>query len=150
MYAITDLFGHVKIGITIFQRVQWRLSCLQTGNPFEIKIGFVQECEITDGRSIEERAHRALREYRVRGEWFKVPLEKAITAIETAAKQEEEHQARLVELAKANDAINEKREREAKALQGDIEGPEQSPFDMMLGEGNFAPETRRKRSIFDD
>lgn len=98
---------------------------------------------------IEKRTHRLLSNLSVSGEWFEVSIEDATAAIAKATKYEEEHESRLIKLAELNDAINEKREREAKAPQDDMDEPGQSIFDMMLDEGNFTPETRRKRSAFD-
>lgn len=150
VYVISDQAGHVKVGVSTVRGLPSRLVDLQIGNALKLVVRYHLECHPKKAFAIEARAQRLLSEWRTYGEWFRISVEQATIAILKAEKQEEDYQIRLIELAKLNDAINEKRIREAEELRDDDDQPEQSLFDMMLGEGNFAPETRRKRSIFDD
>lgn len=70
--------GFVKIGVAT--NIEDRLTTLQIGNPFEIKI--IKAWRTTDPGQLEDRLHAILERYRVRGEWFKIPeeeLEKLIS-----------------------------------------------------------------------
>lgn len=61
--------GFVKIGVAV--NVVKRVSELQVGNPFEITLlGFWKSQNAVQE---EETIHACLNQYRVRGEWFKLP-----------------------------------------------------------------------------
>jgi hypothetical protein len=150
VYVISDTAGNVKIGVSTLRGFLSRLRGLQNGNALKLTPRYRLECPQERAFAIENRTKRLLNDRRIRGEWFKVSWQEAIDAVNSAKKHEEDHQILLRELAKANDVIKEKRTLEAKESQDDDNKPEQSIFDMMLEEGNFAPETRRKRSIFND
>ena len=61
--------GFIKIGVA--SNVQDRLANMQTGCPFPLVLltSFVSACPYED----EESIHALLEEYRVRGEWFRLP-----------------------------------------------------------------------------
>lgn len=61
---------YYKIGITK-QPVVKRLISLQTASPFEITV--VASKKIKDIRVNETNLHKLLRDFHVRGEWFKLP-----------------------------------------------------------------------------
>lgn len=63
--------GYVKIGIAFCSRDRRKL--LQTGNPFEIRLLQVLPCD--DPQAEESKFHHKYAQYRVRGEWFKLPKE---------------------------------------------------------------------------
>lgn len=64
--------GFIKIGYA--DNPQHRLSCCQTGNPFEVRmIGVIPS---SDPIALEEELHCEFEYYRVRGEWFNVPEDK--------------------------------------------------------------------------
>ena len=150
VYVISEGTENVKIGFSTVRGLASRLGTLQTGNPRKLVVSYHLECSLKEASVIEKRAHYLLSDSKILGEWFGVSIERAISTIHEAKDYEDSHRFRLAKLAELNDAINEKRTLEAKESQEDDNKPEQSIFDMMLEEGNFAPETRRKRSIFND
>jgi hypothetical protein len=75
----------VKIGST--SNARSRFVSFQTGSPFEIRFAFYAMPR--SGLShveAEQNVHRALDEHRVRGEWFQLPVNDAISAIREALK----------------------------------------------------------------
>lgn len=60
---------YVKIGVA--DNVQIRVSCLQVGCPYKFKL--LHYWRSKDAIKEEETIHTLLDEYRVRGEWFKLP-----------------------------------------------------------------------------
>jgi T5orf172 domain len=70
--------GWLKIGSTIDQDA--RLRTYQTGDPFQrYKIAYSKY--FNDRKFIELKIHAELQQYNKRGEWFEVPLSKAIGII---------------------------------------------------------------------
>lgn len=59
--------GLYKIGVTC-QPMKKRLSDLQTGNPFDIKVQFVKRC--ANYLYMETYFHELFLDKRLRGEWF--------------------------------------------------------------------------------
>lgn len=69
----------LKIGIA--HNPGRRLSALQTSNPYEIEL--LWERSIGEhARRIERSVHLTLATVRIRGEWFRISLPRAISAIE--------------------------------------------------------------------
>lgn len=59
----------VKIGIAV--DVKRRIQTMQSNCPFEIKL--VATCSPFDAAELEESLHAQFEQFRVRGEWFKMP-----------------------------------------------------------------------------
>lgn len=59
----------VKIGVAV--DVVSRLSMLQIGNPYDLKL--LKSIDTHEPFALEQEIHRGLKKYRVRGEWFKLP-----------------------------------------------------------------------------
>jgi hypothetical protein len=72
----------IKIGFSSTRSVRNRLAQIQTGYPYPLEILLV----IEGTRDLEQEMHRALRAYRLRGEWFKrgKPLLDFIRTMEAA------------------------------------------------------------------
>ena len=78
VYLIAASTGHIKIGIA--QNVKKRLQGLQNahGEPLEVLATF------DGGRDLEQKLHKALKAYRLKGEWFRRgPWLDAMLAAET-------------------------------------------------------------------
>ena len=61
--------GPIKVGYT--EDIPTRLKGMQSGNSCELKFRFAVDCECVEtAQLIEEKAHKALRFYWIRGEWF--------------------------------------------------------------------------------
>lgn len=58
----------VKIGICKENNIQRRIKNLQTGNPYPIKIEWVEEREVSN--KAEKYLHQCFSDKRVHGEWF--------------------------------------------------------------------------------
>jgi predicted GIY-YIG superfamily endonuclease len=59
----------VKIGVA--RNPERRLAALQTGNPEELKLLVVIECDSrTEAYAIESHLHKTLAKRNIRGEWF--------------------------------------------------------------------------------
>lgn len=71
IYIITDGVGHFKIGVTNCQGLDDRLSSLQTGNAFRLRVVHQRLCPLELSFHIETMAHQLLAASRVRGEWFR-------------------------------------------------------------------------------
>ena len=68
VYFIGDGAGHVKIGHTQREGLEFRLQALQCGNALELTL-----LAAIDGSPVLERElHARFSVYRVRGEWFKL------------------------------------------------------------------------------
>lgn len=68
--------GPLKIGIAA--NPQSRVRHLQTGAARKIDIYWVGMCPM--GRDWEQKMHRVLEPWRLKGEWFDIPLETAFRA----------------------------------------------------------------------
>lgn len=75
--------GMAKIGIT--QDVPKRLRAIQVGSPWPVDL--VRSWEVTDHRKVERRAHERLAYARESGEWFRVPCQIAVEAVEDAIRE---------------------------------------------------------------
>lgn len=68
VYLIADRGNELcKIGFTNTE-VEKRMSSLKTGNPFELEVLAVIEGE----RELEKELHTKFKDYKVKGEWFKL------------------------------------------------------------------------------
>ncbi|TPN34778.1 GIY-YIG nuclease family protein [Mesorhizobium sp. B1-1-6] len=69
-----DLCGPVKIGKSTF--LGTRLDGLQTGNPNKLHV-FAAFLALGSAHIMEARIHAALRDVRLNGEWFAIPVDEA-------------------------------------------------------------------------
>lgn len=69
---------YTKIGIT--NDPAQRLSQIQTSNPVDVNLVFTGK--VLNTEMVERKLHYILREWRVRGEWFKMPKELVEAVIE--------------------------------------------------------------------
>jgi hypothetical protein len=84
VYVISDGNGKCKVGKA--NSVMKRLKQLQTGNPNQLFVVAVLECESCfDAESAERSAHKILEQNRVSGEWFEVSERHAENALYEAA-----------------------------------------------------------------
>jgi hypothetical protein len=76
----------VKVGIT--QNIKYRISSIKSANPHPVGIAWSMK---VSGKVYlaEQEAHRALREFHVRGEWFSCKVEDAILALKNAMVEHE-------------------------------------------------------------
>lgn len=68
---VLECNGFIKIGVT--ENVTLRVATLQTGNPYPIEL--LCKWHTSDPYDEERFWHNHLKQYRVRGEWFKLPDE---------------------------------------------------------------------------
>ncbi|MEO6381961.1 MAG: GIY-YIG nuclease family protein [Nitrobacter sp.] len=78
IYVIAAGRRHVKIGIS--KDVEKRLRGIQTGCPYSVRL--VKAWNTTRAREIERKAHQILARYRWAGEWFDLPTQAAVLAVE--------------------------------------------------------------------
>ena len=64
-----------KIGIS--KDPEKRLRNIQTGHPYKLKILELRETNAKRTRLLESVIHKHLDNYRMKGEWFNIPLEDA-------------------------------------------------------------------------
>jgi hypothetical protein len=84
VYVIGAEDGAQKIGIS--NRIETRLTDLQTACPMELKVHGRLRCDTeAQARAVERLAHRILHRQRRRGEWFDVTPERALEVVRTAA-----------------------------------------------------------------
>jgi hypothetical protein len=72
VYFIIDGHNHVKIGVSS-GKIEGRLSQLQTGNPFKLKMYeriFLNYTFFLDAFDVEKAFHEKFKDYRLEGEWF--------------------------------------------------------------------------------
>lgn len=75
--------GYVKIGST--SNIRSRFVAAQTSSPFEITCEYyLCPPEGICHTSVEIAAHSALSDFRAKGEWFRVGVDEAISAIRSA------------------------------------------------------------------
>ena len=69
VYFISCGNFYIKIGMT--KHLQRRLSSIQTGMPFDLKVvGLIEVANRTVAKEVEDYLHELFNEYRKRGEWF--------------------------------------------------------------------------------
>jgi len=61
----------IKIGIA--QNPMGRISSMQSGNPYELKL--IKFFKVENMLDVEKRLHRFVKDHHVRGEWFKLPAD---------------------------------------------------------------------------
>lgn len=85
LYVIGPKCGHpVKIGYA--RNIGTRISTLRTGHWEEISAHHVLWCPSAGmAKTIEQHSHRMLGEFSMRGEWFAVPADVAVAAIQRSA-----------------------------------------------------------------
>lgn len=66
---VIECEGHFKIGVA--DSPKSRLDSLQIGNPFTLTL--IAHAKFKDAFGTEDFLHRRYDQYRVRGEWFKLP-----------------------------------------------------------------------------
>jgi hypothetical protein len=72
--------GHpVKIGVAGDPKK--RLAGLQTGCAFKLRLLYARVCPLGYELKVETACHKALRSYRVAGEWFDVSREQAVNVV---------------------------------------------------------------------
>lgn len=76
--------GIVKIGSAVSPGC--RLTMLQCGNPFELKLLALVSIYEGNPMLVEYAAHRLAKEYRIRGEWFELSAERAVKVVLRAAR----------------------------------------------------------------
>ena len=72
--------GLIKIGYSLTP--QRRCASLQTGSSAELRVAYTVAVAENRARLLEQRMHRDINHYRVRGEWFSVPLAEAIALLD--------------------------------------------------------------------
>lgn len=82
VYLAASDHGRVKVGVST--NPSSRLAQLQTSSPFPVHFAYIGVTPGT-GYDIERATHQILNEYRCVGEWFNVPEEMAVAAINAAA-----------------------------------------------------------------
>lgn len=76
--------GAVKIGISKSDPKK-RIASIQTSCPWPVELHRSYRCNRV--RDVESAAHRALSKHRMRGEWFAIDPEQAMSAVELAIKR---------------------------------------------------------------
>ena len=66
---LVECQGFYKVGIA--DDVKFRISSFQVGCPFEIRL--IKSWRSLNARREEKQIHHLLRQYNVKGEWFKLP-----------------------------------------------------------------------------
>jgi DNA-binding XRE family transcriptional regulator len=77
--------GPKKIGIA--DDVAKRLCSLQGASPYPLKVIYAQKFSAWAAGMVERKAHQALADRRMRGEWFDVSGDEAIGAVQRAASE---------------------------------------------------------------
>lgn len=81
---VVGAFGHpVKIGIAV--NIDTRLSELQTGSPYTLRVHLFLELPNGKARHVERQCHSALNRFHVRGEWFDGPLDEILELVKSEA-----------------------------------------------------------------
>jgi hypothetical protein len=84
LYAIRG-GGFIKIGIA--DHPERRLAELQTACPYDLKLFHTAAIYYCYSREAETYAHKQLKKYHVRGEWFSCSDQLAINAVEAGARK---------------------------------------------------------------
>lgn len=84
VYVIGQFSGPIKVGIA--SDVESRLSGLQTGHPYELRIFLSIDARTEDvARALEKQCHSSLSYCRLRGEWFELGAVEAVEFVQRAA-----------------------------------------------------------------
>lgn len=84
VYAIQTEAGHRPIKIGVSKHPRSRLEALTDCQPFEASIVHVAEIGPGMAHAVETAAHAILKAKRLRGEWFNVTADQAVSAINLA------------------------------------------------------------------
>ena len=71
-----------KIGIS--KNPELRLKNIQTGHPHRLQILELRETDSKRTKLLESVIHKHLDQYRMKGEWFNIPLNEAILHVDFA------------------------------------------------------------------
>ena len=82
VYVVDNGRGNHKVGWTVNPTA--RLATLQTGSPDALRFAYVAAAS-GKGFEIEQAAHEILANHRGSGEWFAIPADMAVAALNTAA-----------------------------------------------------------------
>ena len=84
VYVIAaEYSGPCKIGVA--RDVESRRRSLQTGSPYVLEAHYAHECANYDeARALERACHARLSDSRLEGEWYEIPVSKAIDALQAA------------------------------------------------------------------
>ena len=80
LYAIGTTGNKQKIGFSA-DPVQ-RVKTLQTGNPESLKLQYYFEIDATTAKKFESYVHHEYAHKRLKGEWFEMTPEEAISALQ--------------------------------------------------------------------
>lgn len=93
LYVIGQDAGPFKVGVT--SNVQRRMSSIQTGCPFPLKLMYSLETEAAELR--EKEVHANLSPFRTSGEWFDAPIDLIIDTVNGRCQIEPSGNAPLIE-----------------------------------------------------
>jgi hypothetical protein len=94
LYAIGRLEGPVKVGVS--SSVNGRLSSIQTGCPFQIRLIHAVKCDSrAQAFSYESAFHSALADERLSGEWFNLDGNRAYAEMNSLVDDIEAYKAEL-------------------------------------------------------
>jgi hypothetical protein len=82
VYVVTGDHGRVKIGVSTNPSA--RMAQLRTASAFPLEFAFIGVTPAS-GYEIEQAAHAILSSHRQSGEWFAVPADMAVAAVQTAS-----------------------------------------------------------------
>lgn len=82
VYVIAGDHGRVKVGSSLDPMS--RIATLQTGSPFPLRIPYCAAAGV-NYEAVEKEAHSILAPHNSQGEWFSVPVDMAVAAINAAA-----------------------------------------------------------------
>ena len=82
LYIIGTDLDRQKIGFS--KDVAKRLSTLQTGNPTQLKIHHTEPVPEQRVRILEKKLHSELGYLRVKGEWFNITPDRAVSILKVA------------------------------------------------------------------
>jgi hypothetical protein len=84
VYVIKNERGPVKVGADV--KPMRMLGLIKTASPDELTLDFLASVD-RDARSIEQRAHSMLAEFRIVRDWFDVSVEEAVASVQAAAEE---------------------------------------------------------------
>ena len=89
--------GAIKIGVA--RNIDRRIDCMQTGNPFKLRLLAAIPCQSrTQALDLERKIHERFARQRVRGEWFQNNIR--MTRVESLLSYAQQQEVELVANAK--------------------------------------------------
>ena len=82
IYIIGPENGPFKVGYSVTPDDRCRQ--LQTGQPMKLRVHHRRTIETKNARAMEQLIHRQLNHFRIKGEWFNIPLGDLIQEIDFA------------------------------------------------------------------